>query len=112
MSNLKTYRKHPIKEVNGIRQYDDKDQPILAESTKNVRLDVPTAATLNANASSFGAVYILVEDTEKNVSEDEKSANDTELDVLRQEAKELGVQGAHLIKDKEKLIAKINEKKK
>ncbi len=112
-SNLKTYNVYPIKKINEIRQYNkETGEPVLGEAEKQVRLDENTVKVLNSNSKQFGKVYKLADGKKAQPEKDSKdSGDDAELIALREEAKELGVKGAHLIKDKEKLTEKINEKK-
>ena len=117
-TNLKTYKVYPIKKINEIRQFNkETGEPVLGEAEKTVRLDENTAKILNNNAKQFGKVYKLsdgkkVEAKPETVAEvKDEPKEDAELEALRAEAKELGIKGAHLIKDKEKLAEKINEKK-
>lgn len=101
---VETYLEYRIKEINDILQFKN-GEPVLGEKLRRVRISPQTAKTLNSNARNFGKVYVLQSD----VKEPESSNEDTGLEQLREQAKELGVKGAHLMKE-EKLQEKINEK--
>lgn len=120
MKQVQRYAEYRIKEVNGIRQYHDKDQkdPVLGDLIKQVSISAATAKTLNNNSYNFGKVYLLeqpkvsskVELLDDKLPEqlEVKKLEENSLEKLRQQAKDLGINGAHLMKE-ETLIKKLKE---
>jgi hypothetical protein len=102
MGDLKTYEKWYVKKNYATNMTDEKDgQPVLGEFIRTCNLTSVRANIFNQNWRETGQFLV-----EKKI---EKVATD-DLSALRNEAKELGIRGSHIMKE-ETLIEKINEKK-
>jgi hypothetical protein len=109
MSDLKTYEKWYVKKNYATNKVEEKDgNPVLGEFIRTCRLTSVRAETFNQNWRETG--QFLAEQKDEKIKSAEVPAGSSALDDLRSEAKELGIKGAHIMKE-ETLLAKINEKK-
>lgn len=99
MVDVKKYWKCPVKRDYATGQFvvGDDNKPVLEKPIRYCMLREETAIYLNKSWKSSGTFLDL--DVEK---EDQEEAE------LKEEAKSLGIKGAHLMK-KDKLKEKINE---
>jgi thioredoxin-related protein len=111
-ANQSRYTAYRIKEVNGIPQFDQDGKAVLGEKIRDVKLTKEAADYLNKH-TELGKVYVSEKSETKAKKEvdgefEQKEVKAESVEKLRELAKELGIKGAHMMKE-ETLIEKIKE---